>query len=173
MKLARLKVKNLKISLTSDLYLIPGIFHTKDLIITIYESSRKLINITKIKKISHVAQIKQQVEKRLKTKIVDCQIDNVFLSRKCSLNFNIMKLINTCKQFLSKTYFIYYNVEDFRGVYLIPLSRPNPSLIIFRTGSVTVMGAKSQSDITKCNKIVKRIFCEENLRYPIEEKEKA
>ena len=113
MKLARLKVKNLKISLTSDLYLIPGIFHTKDLIITIYESSRKLINITKIKKISHIPQIKQQVEKRLKTKIVDCQIDNVFLSRKCSLNFNIMKLINTCKQLFSKTYFIYYNVEDF------------------------------------------------------------
>ena len=43
----------------------------------------------------------------------------------------------------NKDYFIDYNIELFAGMYLQPKDKQYPTIIIFRTGSYTLMGGKS------------------------------
>ena len=50
-------------------------------------------------------------------------------------------LYNDLKE--NKDYFISYNIEVFPGMYLHPKDKQYPTMIIFRTGSFTIMGGKS------------------------------
>ena len=95
----------------------------------------------------------------LKIKLV--KIDNIMLTRKLRQNYAMDSILKSARFLLQKDYFIYYEDErlNTKGIYLTPKNKSSrSSYILYRTGSSTVMGAKSKFDIKVANKIVKKIY---------------
>ena len=69
------------------------------------------------------------------------RLDNTFFSKKDYKIINMLSLYNHLKE--NKDYFVSYNIELFPGMYLHPKDKQYPTMILFRTGSYTMMGSKS------------------------------
>ena len=92
------------------------------------------------------------------------RIDNIFLARKGFLNFDVGKLISTCVKLFKPTHYVIYDILLFRGIYLVPrVKKKDPSFIVFRTGSLTLMSNKVK-DILNIEKRLKHVFSDTNLR---------
>ena len=143
----------------------PGVTYIGKCVITIYKSSKlNLINATGLKSLAEIDEIKSYLEEKFNLTIVHVKIDNMFLSRKCFENFDVEKLIRTCEKLIKDSHHIIYDVLLSRGIYLIPRQKPKPSLILFRTGSVTVMSIRSLEEVNECNNFLSKIYIVENLR---------
>ena len=75
-------------------------------------------------------------------------------------NYDMIKLLHVCKQLYNDNFFIFYDDECIvsKGIYMTPRKKPGCSLILYRTGSVTILGGKIPSDIVQCQAIVDEIF---------------
>lgn len=175
MDLPLLNIRNIKLSYYFSKktplknYPKPGVYKKKVknnfITITIYQTNKKnLINVTGVKHIDQIEDIQKRLEKIFNLKIEKYQIDNMFLSRKANLNFDIGKLIQQSKKVLGNDYHVHYDILLFRGIYLEPKKNPKPSFIIFRTGSSTVMSVKTLQEIKECDEILEKIFVNNNLR---------
>ena len=168
MKQQRLKLYNIKLSICYKKIqhqLTPGIYKIDNFYCTIYKTCqrRRLINVTGISHFHQIEHVKCKIETEFNLTICHVKIDNMFLARKCFLNFNIAKLISTCERLFKPTHFIIYDVLLFRGVYILPRHKQDPSFIVFRTGSLT-LHCKRPSDIRKVENYCKYIYAVENLK---------
>ena len=58
-----------------------------------------------------------------------------------------------------------YNIELFAGMYLKPKTSDYPTILFFRTGSYTIMGAKTKDILLECQKFVNNLIIMFNKHY--------
>ena len=81
------------------------------------------------------------MEERFDIKIIKYKIDHLFFSKKDHRNIDLDKLY----QYLHshEKYYASYCHELFPGMHLLPKDELYPTIVLFRTGSVTLMGSKN------------------------------
>ena len=115
---------------------------------TIYKHSQHLLNVTGLKSAEEIEQQKSVIEDMFQQKVKKVRIDNVFFSKKDYKNIDMCSLYNDLKE--NKDYFIDYNIELFAGMYVHVKDKQYPTMIVFRTGSYTIMGGKSIKIVYEC-----------------------
>ena len=123
---------------------------------SIYKDATKFINATGLRSLHEIEQQKLVMEKLFKQKIISVKIDNIFFSKKDDKNLDMCSLYNYLKG--NKDYFCDYNIELFAGMYLHPSDKVYPTILLFRTGSYTLMGGKSMKVIYESEHFVKDLI---------------
>ena len=146
-----MKVNNIKCSVHSSKSIFEGklqknkkyttIFGNATLIV--YGHSPLLINITGLKSMEAVDTTRKYIEFVYNVKCSDVKVDNIFYSHKDCCNIDMNALYYHLRQHHTDNYVIDYNIELFPGLYMKSKIKGLPTLILFRTGSYTIMGCKS------------------------------
>ena len=149
-----LKIVNIKVSCLFDHELRPQVVKQNGKVFTVYKHSKMLMNISGIKS----AQELYKLQHRLQVKLF--RIDNIMFTRKCYLNYNIKKLYQRALMLYKRKYHICYDSElqSAKGIYIIPKEKPGCSLIIYRTGSCTIMGAKNLHSKQECEEMLTSLY---------------
>ena len=114
------------------------------------------INVTGIKSLQEIKQQKLVMEKLFKQNVISVKIDNIFYSKKDDKNIDMHLLYTYLKG--RKDFFCSYNIELFAGMYLHPSDKKYPTILLFRTGSYSLMGSKSLKLILEVEKYVKDLI---------------
>ena len=146
-----MKVNNIKCSLHSSKSIFEGKLHKNKKYTTsfgnatliVYGHSPLLINITGLKSMKEIQTLKKYLEVAYNVKCSDVKVDNIFYSHKDCCNIDMNALYYHLRQHHKDNYVIDYNVELFPGLYMKSKTKGLPTLILFRTGSYTIMGCKS------------------------------
>ena len=158
--MSKLKIVNIKISCFFDCELLPQVVKQENgLVFTVYKHSKMHMNISGIKSVNELYKFQQ---------ILKCnkfRIDNIMFARKCKQNYNMQKLYKRIKLLYGHKYNIQYDQENqiTKGIHVRPIHKPGFSLLIFHTGSCTVMGAKCIQDQRVCEQMLNDIFVESCL----------
>ena len=141
-----MKLNNIKVSFIFENNVVKDqnkqiIWKNGNFTFTIYKHSRKLVNVTGLKSAEEIEQQKKLIEEMFQQKVKKERIDNTFFSKKDYKNIDMPSLYKHLKE--NKDYFVSYNIEVFAGMYLHPKDKQYPTMIVFRTGSYTMMGGKS------------------------------
>ena len=84
------------------------------------------------------------------------RIDCIFFSKKDTTNIDLKAI---CRYLQGNCdYFFNYDVESFPGMFLQPLDKKLPTILVFRTGSYTIMGGKSIDGIVKSVEFVQGLM---------------
>ena len=156
-----MELKNIKISLLFAKDLIDNMgsklsWKHNNFYYTIYQFTRKLLNITGLKSKADVEKQKISMEKLFCQKVVKIRIDNVFFSQKNSMNIDMKSLYSHVRG--NDLYFVNYNIEIFAGLHLQPKIKHHPTIVIFRTGSYQIMGGSSVNLCYKSELFVKNLI---------------
>ena len=122
------------------------IFKQDNVVYTIYPHFWNLVNVTGIKRFEQLEMAKKIIESKLKQKVVNIRIDNTFFSKKNYENVDMVKVYKFMQN--NPLFHVDYNIELFIGMYLKHKTSEYPT--IFRTGSYTMMGAKKNDMLIKC-----------------------
>ena len=157
----KMKIKNIKVRFIFEKDVIEKtngqvIWRNGKSTFSIYRNSTKFINVTGIKSLQEIKQQKLAMEKLFKQDIISVKIDNIFYSKKDNKNIDMHLLYNYLKG--RKDFFCSYNIELFAGMYLHPSNKVYPTILLFRTGSYTLMGCKSLKLILEVEKYVKDLI---------------
>ena len=115
--------------------------------ITIYWHSPLLLNVTGSKSMQEVKRIQNFIETAFNVQCKNLKIDNVFYSYKDYKNIDMSALYYHVSDNFTEKFVIDYNVELFPGIYMKTKCKGEPTLILFRTGSYTIMGCKSINQV--------------------------
>ena len=105
-----------------------------------------------MRSLQEIKQQKLAMEKLFNQNIISVTIDNIFYSKKDNKNLDMHSLYNYLKG--RKDYFCNYNIELFAGMYLHPANKIYPTILVFRTGSYTLLGGKSMKVILESENFV-------------------
>ena len=117
--------------------------------ITIYWHSPLLLNITGSKSMEEVKRIQNFIETAFNVQCKNLKIDNIFYSYKDYKNIDMSALYYHTRDKFKEKFVIDYNVELFPGLYMKTKFKGEPTLILFRTGSYTIMGCKSINQVNE------------------------
>lgn len=92
----------------------------------------------------------------MKKRVVKVRIDNTFFSKKNYENVDISKVYKFMQN--NPLFHVDYNVELFAGMYLKPKTSEYPTILFFRTGSYTMMGAKKKDILLECQIFVNNLI---------------
>ena len=120
-------------------------FKISDVSCTIYKHKRDRIHITGVKSMMVLHKYRKKVEEIYKLPVIEVRIDNMFYSKKDKRNVDLNKLYYYMR--ISEKYFVNYNPELFCGMFLEPYKKGSATILLFRTGSYTFLGAKSVDDV--------------------------
>jgi|TARA_B110000977_G_scaffold184127_1_gene247453 hypothetical protein len=156
-----MKLNNIKASFIFENNLIQHenkqvIWKNGNFTFTIYKHSQQLVNVTGLKSAEEIEQQKSVIEEMFQQKVKKVRIDNTFFSKKDYKNIDMPSLYKHLKE--NKDYFVSYNIEVFAGMYLHPKDKQYPTMIIFRTGSYTMMGGKSLKIVYECEIFLKTLI---------------
>ena len=156
-----MKIKNIKVRFIfeKDVIVKPNkqiIWRNGKSTFSIYKGATKFINVTGMKSVQEIKQQKLAMEKLFKQNIISVKIDNIFYSKKDDKNLDMHSLYNYLKD--RKDYFCNYNIELFAGMYLHPTNKNYPTILMFRTGSYTLMGGKSMKLILESESFVEDLI---------------
>ena len=156
-----MKVKNIKLRFIFDKDVIvkPNrqiIWRDGKATFSIYRGATKFINVTVLKSVQEIDQQKLAMEKFFKQNIISVKIDNIFYSKKDYKNIDMGSLYNYLKG--RKDYFCNYNIELFAGMYLHPSNKSYPTILLFRTGSYSLMGGESMKLIVESENFVQDLI---------------
>ena len=156
-----MKLNNIKVSLLFKNDIVKNqnkqiIWKNGNFIFTIYKCNQKLVNVTGLKSAEEIEQQKSVIEEMFQQNVLKVRIDNTFFSKKDYKNIDMSSLYTHLKE--NKDYFVSYNIELFAGIYLQPKDKLYPTMIIFRTGSYTIMGGKSVKIIYECEQFVQHLI---------------
>ena len=115
--------------------------------ITIYWHSPLLLNVTGSKSMQEVNRTQKFIEAAFNVQCKNLKIDNIFYSYKDYKNIDMSALYYHTRDKFKEKFVIDYNVELFPGLYMKTKFKGEPTLILFRTGSYTIMGCKSSERI--------------------------
>ena len=115
--------------------------------ITIYGHSPLLLNVTGSKSMQEVNRTQKFVETAFNVHCKNLKIDNIFYSYKDYKNIDMSALYYHVRDKFKEKFVIDYNVELFPGLYMKTKFKGEPTLILFRTGSYTIMGCKSINQV--------------------------
>lgn len=166
LSLPQLEAYNIKLSFITSSHLHEVNMNHGKYSIRIYKHSPHLINVTGIKKIDEVDQIKDELEEKFSIKIEKTRIDNLMASRRVKFIFDFEKIIQSMKKNdLDKVFYVSYDQETYaQRIFLKPREKPCPSIQLLYTGSVTVMGCKSFEDLNFCQRVIDLLYTSETLR---------
>ena len=156
-----MELKNIKVRFIfeEDVIIKPNnqiIWKNGKVTFSIYKDANKFINVTGMRSLEEIKQQKLAMDDIFKQKVISIKIDNIFFSKKDDKNIDMCALYNYLKG--NKDYFCNYNIELFAGMYLHPSNKVYPTILVFRTGSYTLMGGKSMSAIYKSETFVKDLI---------------
>ena len=139
-------IKNIKASfILKDKVDTPSknrIFKQDNVIYTIYPHFQNLINVTGIKSFQQLEKAKKIIESKFEKRVVKVRIDSIFFSKKNYKNVDMPKVYKFMQN--SQLFHADYNTELFAGMFLKPKTSDYPTILFFRTGSYTMMGATKQ-----------------------------
>ena len=150
-----MKVNNIKYSMisnkticerklmVSEKYIIPF----GNVKITVYWHSPLLINVTGSKSMQEVKGTKNFIETAFNVQCENLKIENIFYSFKDHKNIDMSALYYHVSDKFKEKFVIDYNVELFPGLYMKTKCKGEPTLILFHTGSYTIMGCKSINQV--------------------------
>ena len=127
-----------------------------NVVYTIYPHFRNLVNVTGIKRFEQLEMAKKIIESKLKQKVVNIRIDNTFFSKKNYENVDMVKVYKFMQN--NPLFHVDYNIELFAGMYLKPKMSEYPTILFFRTGSYTMMGAKKKDILIECQIFVNNLI---------------
>ena len=161
-----MKVNNIKCSLQSSKPIFDGELKRNQKFksrfgntsLTIYAHSPLLINLTGLKSIEEIHSVRKYIEVVFDVKCSDVRIDNIFYSHKDCCKIDMNALYYHLRDKHKENYVIDYNVELFPGLYMKSKVKDLPTLILFRTGSYTIMGCKSMEKLIEYKTFVNDIF---------------
>ena len=158
-----MKLKNIKASFIFDQNLIKEksgtekfIFKEQNVTYTIYKHTPYLLNITGVKSIAQLMNCRSDMEERFESEIIEYRVDNLFFSKKDNKNLDMDQL----HQYLegNELYHASYVHELFPGMHLLPKNKLYPTIVLFRTGSFTLMGSKDLDCIFESESFVERLI---------------
>ena len=115
--------------------------------ITIYWHSPLLLNVTGSKSVEEVKRKQNFIETAFNVQCKNLKIDNIFYSYKDYKSIDMSALYYHVSDKFKVKFVIDYNVELFPGLYMKTKCKGIPTLILFRTGSYTIMGCKSINQV--------------------------
>ena len=115
--------------------------------ITVYGHSPLLINVTGCKSMQEVKRYQNCIETAFNVQCRNLKIDNIFYSYKDHKNIDMSALYYHVRDEFKERFAIDYNIELFPGLYMKTKSKAEPTIILFRTGSYTIMGCKSINQV--------------------------
>jgi TATA-box binding protein (TBP) (component of TFIID and TFIIIB) len=158
-----MKLKNIKASFIFGEDLIEKrngteklIFKEKNVTFTIYKHTPDLLNVTGVKSLAQLKSCKEEMEKHFEKKIKEERIDNLFFSKKDKKNIDLDQLSIYLQG--HKKYFASYHHELFPGMHLLPKDKSFPTIVLFRTGSFTLMGSKNLNAIFESELFVESLI---------------
>ena len=152
-----MSIKNIKASfILEDKVNTSGIFKQNNVVYTIYPHVKTLVNVTGIKSFEQLEISKKILESKLKQKVVNVRIDNTFFSKKNYKNVDMVKVYKFMQN--NSLFHVDYNIELFAGMYLKPKTSVYPTILFFRTGSYTIMGAKKKDILIECQTFVNKLI---------------
>ena len=156
-----MKLKNIKVRFIFENDVVKNvnsqiIWKNANFSFSIYKHARKFINVTGLKNLHEIEEQKLAMEKLFDQKIITVKIDNIFFSKKDTKNLNMYLLYNHLRG--NKQYFCNYNIELFAGMYLHPINKLYPTILLFRTGSYSLMGGKCLKYIYESEYFVKDLI---------------
>ena len=155
-----MSIKNIKASfILEEKVTVPlknYIFKRDNVVYTIYPHVRNLVNVTGIKRFEQLEIAKKIIESKLKQKVVNVRIDNTFFSKKNYKNVDMVKVYKFMQN--NSLFHVDYNVELFAGMYLKPKTTVYPTILFFRTGSYTILGAKKKDILLECQTFVNNLI---------------
>lgn len=99
------------------------------------------LNVTKIKSVRKIKQVKQLIFKLFKKKVISTKIDNI-MATSCMKNaINLKQLAQNQLRHIAK-----FNIETFPGLFL---KYKEGTLILFHSGKIVIVGCRRKKDI-KC-----------------------
>ena len=158
-----MKLKNIKASFIFNQNLIEEksgtekfIFKEQNVTYTIYKHTPYLLNITGVKSIAQLMNCRSDMEERFESEIIEYRVDNLFFSKKDNKNLDMDQL----HQYLegNELYHASYVHELFPGMHLLPKNKLYPTIVLFRTGSFTLMGSKDLDCIFESESFVSRLI---------------
>ena len=155
-----MSIKNIKASfILQDKVTAPSkncIFKKDNVVYTIYPHVPNLVNVTGIKRFEQLVIAKKIIESKLKQKVVNIRIDNTFFSKKNYENVDMVKVYKYMQN--NPLFHVDYNIELFAGMYLKPKTSEYPTILFFRTGSYTIMGAMKKNMFLECQTFVNNLI---------------
>ena len=155
-----MSIKNIKASFILkdkvDTHSKNCIFKRDNVVYTIYPHLRNLVNVTGIKRFEQLEIAKKIIESKLKQKVVNVRIDNTFFSKRNFENVDMVKVYKFMQN--NPLFHVDYNIELFAGMYLKPKTNDYPTILFFRTGSYTIMGAKKKDILLECQAFVNNLI---------------
>ena len=115
--------------------------------ITVYGHSPLLINVTGCKSMQEVKRCQNCIEIAYNVQCTNLKIDNIFYSYKDHKNIDMSALYYHVRDEFKEKFVIDYNVELFPGLYMKTKCKGEPTILLFRTGSYTIMGCKSINQV--------------------------
>ena len=161
-----MRVNNIKCSLKSDTSIFENELqkHKKyktqigKATLIVYGHSPLLINLTGLKSMKEVETTKKFIEVVYDVKCSDLRVDNIFYSHKDYLSIDMNKLYYYLKDKYKDKFVIDYNIELFPGLYMKSKKRGLPTIILFRTGSYTILGCKTIEMVKKYKIFILTLF---------------
>ena len=132
------------------------IFKQDNVIYTIYPHFRNLINATGIKSFQQLEKAKKIIESKFEKRVVKVRIDSIFFSKKNYENVDMPKVYKFMQN--NPMFHVDYNIELFAGMYLHPKTSEYPTILFFRTGSCTMMGAMKKDKLIECQTFVNNLI---------------
>ena len=153
-----MSIKNIKASLILEDKVNTFCIFKQDnnIVYTIYPHVQNLVNVTGIKSVQHYELAKRIVESKFKQKVVNIRIDNTYFSKKNYENVDMVKVYKFMQN--NPLFHVDHNVELFAGMYLHPKTSNYPTILFFRTGSYTLMGAKEKDILMECQTFVNNLI---------------
>ena len=155
-----MSIKNIKASfILEEKVTVPSkncIFKQDNVVYTINPHVKNLVNVTGIKRFEQLEIAKKIIESKLKQKVVNVRIDNTFFSKKNYENVDMVKVYKFMQN--NSLFHVDYNVELFAGMYLKPKTTVYPTILFFRTGSYTILGAKKKDILLECQTFVNNLI---------------
>ena len=152
-----MSIKNIKASfILEEKVDTSGTFKQNNVVYTIYPHVKTLVNVTGIKSFEQLEISKKIIESKLKQKVVNVRIDNTFFSKKNYRNVDMVKVYKFMQN--HPLFHVDYNIELFAGMYLHPKKSKYPTILFFRTGSYTMMGAMKKDILIECQTFVNNLI---------------
>ena len=153
--LVNMKLKNIKASFIFK-FNEKFIFKEKSVTYTIYKHTPHLLNVTGVKSIAQLLNCKSDMEERFNEKIIQERVDNLFFSKKDNRNLDMDQLCHYLKE--NELYYASYVHELFPGMHLLPNNKLYPTIVLFRTGSFTLMGSTDLECIFESESFVESLI---------------
>ena len=158
-----MKLKNIKASFIFNQNLIERksgtekfIFKEDNVTYTIYKHTPHLLNVTGVKSIAQLMNCRRNMGERFNIKIIQERGDNLFFSKKDNKNLDMDQLHHYLKG--DELYYASYVHELFPGMHLLPNNKLYPTIVLFRTGSFTLMGSTDLERIFESESFVESLI---------------